>query len=47
VEVVGGARLELGDEVKVEVASLGRLCVNEQAAAADVGGELAESGDTS
>jgi hypothetical protein len=45
VEVVGGARLELGDEVEVELAILGRLCVNDQATAANISRELEESSE--
>jgi hypothetical protein len=35
-KLVGGARLELGNEMDVEVAGLGRLGVHEQSAAPDV-----------
>jgi hypothetical protein len=42
-KVVGGARLELGYEMKVEVARVGGLGVDEQAATADVIRELNES----
>ncbi|HUU95764.1 MAG TPA: hypothetical protein VM487_08480 [Phycisphaerae bacterium] len=42
-KVVGGARLELGYEMTVEVARVGGLGVDEQSATADVIGELNES----
>ena len=45
VKVVGGALLELRDEVEVELASLGRLCVNDQAIAANISRELEESSE--
>lgn len=45
VEVVGGARLELGDEVEVELASRGRGCVNDQATTANISRKLEESSE--
>ncbi|MCH9668025.1 MAG: hypothetical protein K0U76_01530 [Actinomycetia bacterium] len=42
-KVVGGALLELGYEMKVEVAGFGGFGVDEQSATADVIGELNES----
>ena len=39
VEIVGRARHELGDEVEVEVASLGRLAMDHQAPTANVIGQ--------
>ena len=45
VEVVRGAGLELRDEIEIEIARFDRLCVNEQATAADGGGEFEEPGE--
>lgn len=43
-EGIRRAQFELGDEVEVEVSSLGGLGVYEQATAADVVGQLHEAG---
>lgn len=45
VQIVGRARLELGDEVQVEVSSLVGLGVNQERTAADVVGELQQSSE--
>lgn len=45
VQIVGGGRLELGDQVKVEAASFSRLGVHEQPSTADLDSEFGRPGD--
>ena len=44
-EGIGGGWLEGGDEMEIEVPSLGGLRMYEQASASDLGSELSSSGD--
>jgi len=45
VQAVGGAGLELGDEVEVKVTGLDRFRVHEQTTAPNVGGKLQNPGE--
>jgi hypothetical protein len=45
VQVVGRARLELGDQMKIKVAGLARFGVDEQSSTANVGGQVEKSSE--